>query len=125
MRRSSFSLAALQAVLLVGMALTACGQQPPSWDSLLSGKITGQYPDYRVSVTAPGQLRIERPGMPAQTVAVEPIAQHCLRGPKDCSYAVEQMLLALREAVCAGWVSSAFAGAGSILSAPCAEGFRL
>ena len=97
MRRSSFSLAALQAVLLVGMALTACGQQPPSWDSRLSGKITGQYPDYRVSVTAPGQLRIERPGMPAQTVAVEPIAQHCLRGPKDCSYAVEQMLLVLRD----------------------------
>ena len=97
MRRSSFSLAALQAVLLVGMALTACGQQPPSWDSLLSGKITGQYPDYRVNVTAPGQLRIERPGMPAQTVAVEPIAQHCLRGPRDCSYAVEQMLLSLRD----------------------------
>jgi hypothetical protein len=35
------------------------------------------------------------------------------------------MWLVLREAVLAGWVSSAFAGAGSILSAPCAEGFRL
>jgi hypothetical protein len=33
--------------------------------------------------------------------------------------------LALREAVCAGWLSSAFAAAASILSAPCAEGFRL
>ena len=95
--RPAFPLAALQAVLLVGMALTACGQQPPSWDSLLSGKITGQYPDYRVNVIAPGQLRVERTGMPAQTVAVEPIAQHCLRGPKDCSYAVEQMLLVLRD----------------------------
>jgi hypothetical protein len=85
------------AALMAGVALAGCGQQPPSWDSLLSGKITGQYPDYRVSVTAPGQLRIERPGMPAQTVAVEPIAQHCLRGPRDCSYAVEQMLLSLRD----------------------------
>ena len=66
---------------MAGFALAGCGQQPPSWDSLLAGKITGQYPDYRVSVTAPGQLRVERPGMPAQTVAVEPIAQHCLRGP--------------------------------------------
>ncbi len=83
--------------LAAAVAVIGCGQQPPSWDSLLAGKITGQYPDYRVSVTAPGQLRVERPGMPAQTVVVEPIAQHCLRGPRDCGYAVEQMLLALRD----------------------------
>jgi len=30
-------------------------------------------------------------------VEVEPIAQHCLRGPRDCGFAVEQMLLALRD----------------------------
>jgi hypothetical protein len=95
--RPAIPLAALQALLLAGLALTGCGQQPPSWDKLLYGKITGQYPDYRVSVTVPGQLRIERPVMPAQTVEVEPIAQHCLRGPRDCSYAVEQMLLVLRD----------------------------
>ena len=95
--RPALSLAALQGLLLAVLALTGCGQQLPSWESRLSDKITGQYPDYRVSVTAPGQLRIERPGMPAQTVAVEPIAQHCLRGPKDCSSAVEQMLLVLRD----------------------------
>ena len=95
--RPALSLAALQGLLLAGLALTACGQQPPSWDSLLSGKITGQYPDYRVSVTAPGHLSVERPGMPAQTVAVEPIARHCQRGPRDCGYAVEQMLLSLRD----------------------------
>ena len=95
--RTAIPRAAVQALLLAGLALTGCGQQPPSWDKLLSGKITGQYPDYLVSVTAPGQLRVERPGMPAQTVAVEPIAQHCLRGPRDCSYAVEQMLLVLRD----------------------------
>ncbi len=77
--------------------LVACGQQPPSWDVLLSGKITGQYPAYSVTVTAPGQLRVDRPDMPTQTVAVEPIAQHCLRGPRDCGYAVEQMLLLLRD----------------------------
>ena len=95
--RPAFPLAALQAVLLVGLALAGCGQQPPSWDSLLAGKITGQYPDYRVSVLEPGQLRVDRPTMPAQTVAVEPIARHCLRGPRDCGYAVEQMLLVLRD----------------------------
>jgi hypothetical protein len=84
-------------MLLAGLALNGCGQQLPSWDSRLSGKITGQYPDYRVSVIAPGQLRVERPGMPAQVVEVEPIAQRCLRGPRDCGFAVEQMLLALRD----------------------------
>ena len=95
--RPALPLAAVQALLLAVLALTGCGQQLPSWDSRLSGKITGQYPDYRANVIAPGQLRVERPGMPAQTVEVEPIAQHCLRGPKDCGYAVEQMLLVLRD----------------------------
>jgi len=84
-------------LLALATLLGACGQQPPSWDVLLSGKISGQYPDYSVAVTAPGQLRVERPGMPAQMVSVEPIAQHCLRGARDCAYAVEQMLLLLRD----------------------------
>jgi hypothetical protein len=84
-------------LLALAAVLGACGQKPPSWDVLLSGKITGQYPNYSVTVTAPGQLRVERPDMPAQTVAVEPIAQHCLRGPRDCGDAVEKMLLLLRD----------------------------
>ncbi len=84
-------------LLATAAVLGACGQKPPSWDVLLSGKITGQYSNYSVTVTAPGQLRVERPDMPAQTVAVEPIAQHCLRGPRDCGDAVEKMLLLLRD----------------------------
>jgi hypothetical protein len=84
-------------LLATATVLVACGQKPPSWDVLLSGKITGQYPAYTVTVTAPGELRVERPGMPAQTVSVEPIAQHCLRGPRDCGDAVEKMLLLLRD----------------------------
>ena len=84
--------------LLTGLTLLAgCGQKPPSWDDLLAGKITGQYPDYAVVVTAPGHLRVTRPNMPAQDVNVAPIAQHCLRGPKDCNDAVEQMLLVMRD----------------------------
>ena len=85
------------AVALTVAVLGACGQKPPSWDILLAGKIEGQYPDYRVTVSAPGVLSVSRPGMPGQTVNVPPIAQHCLRGPKDCSYAVEKMLLKLRD----------------------------
>jgi len=64
---------------------------------LLSGKIVGQYPTYSATVTVPGQLSVERPGMPAQTVSVKPIVQHCLRGPRDCGDAVEKMLLLLRD----------------------------
>jgi hypothetical protein len=84
-------------LLALAAVLVACGQKPPSWDVLLSGKITGQYPDYHVTLTEPGQLRVQRPGMPTQTVGVEPIAQHCLRGPRDCGDAVEKMLLLLRD----------------------------
>ena len=85
------------ALTLMAALLGACGQQPPSWDTLLAGKIEGQYPDYRVTVSAPGVLAVSRPGMSGQTVDVLPIAQHCLRGPKDCNYAVERMLLMLRD----------------------------
>ena len=85
------------AVALTAALLGACGQGPPSWDRLLAGKIEGQYPDYRVTVSAPGVLAVSRPGLSGQTVNVPPIAQHCLRGPKDCNYAVEKMLLMLRD----------------------------
>lgn len=77
--------------------LAACDQSLPSWDARLAGKISGQYPTYTVTGSGPGLLTVARPGMPAKTVAVDPIAQHCLRGARDCSYAVEQMLLALRD----------------------------
>jgi hypothetical protein len=84
-------------LLALAAVSVACGQKPPSWDVLLSGKITGQYPDYSVTVIAPGQLSVLRPGMPTQMVSVEPIAQHCLRGPRDCGDAVEKILLLLRD----------------------------
>lgn len=77
--------------------LAACGQSPPSWDKLLTGKVLGQYPTYAVTVPVAGQLQVERPGMPTKTIEVNPIAQHCLRGPKDCNYAVETMLVELRD----------------------------
>ena len=49
--------------------LAACGQSPPSWDNLLSGKVLGQYPTYTVTVPVAGQLRVERPGMPTNKKA--------------------------------------------------------
>ena len=77
--------------------LAGCGQSPPSWDGLLAGKITGQYPTYTVTTPSAGQLQVMRPDMPSKMVDVAPIAQHCLRGARDCGYAVEQMLLVLRD----------------------------
>ena len=77
--------------------LAGCGQAPPSWDKLIAGKIVGQFPNYTVTVPSAGQLAVERPGMPSKNVEVGPIALHCQRGPKDCNYVVEQMLLELRD----------------------------
>ena len=95
---AAIGLKRLRIVLLVLVfALAACGQRPASWDALLSGKISGQYPGYTITVIEAGQLQVQRPGMPTKTVMVSPIAQHCLRGARDCGYAVEQMLLVLRD----------------------------
>ena len=91
------ALGSAHAAISVAVLLAACGQSPPSWDNLISGKVLGQYPGYVVTVSVAGQLRVERPGMPVKTIEVTPIAQHCLRGPKDCNYAIEKMLLELRD----------------------------
>ena len=48
-------------------------------------------------VATPGHLRVTRPNMRAQDVDVAPIGQHCLRGPKHCNCATEQMQLVLRD----------------------------
>jgi hypothetical protein len=39
---------------------------------------------------------VARPGLPERVVDVAPVAQFCQRGPRDCDYAVDQVLLALR-----------------------------
>lgn len=91
--RFAFSLSTAWAVA----ALCACSGAPPSWDRLLSIKINEQFPGYQVSPGEAGTLKVERPGRPAQTVEVAPIALLCQRGPRECDYAVDQMLLVLGE----------------------------
>jgi len=81
------------AVLLV---LAAC-TEPPSWQKLLAAKITQQYPAYTVQPTPDGNLKVERPGLPPVPVDVDAIARFCQRGPQDCNYATDQMLLALQK----------------------------
>ncbi|MFC6280199.1 MULTISPECIES: hypothetical protein [Polaromonas] len=80
--------------LLAALALPACSE-PPSWQKLLTAKISEQYPGYKVQATADGNLLVERPGLAAMPVDVKAIAAFCLRGPKDCDYATDQMLLQL------------------------------
>ncbi len=88
--------AATAALLGAALALAACSGAPPSWDRLLTTKITDQFPDFRVAVAENGKLRVDRPGRAARTVEVAPIALLCQRGPRECDYAVDQMLLELR-----------------------------
>ncbi len=78
--------------------LTACSQQAPSWDHLLSAKISEQYPAYTVLAPQGGKLRVLRPGQPDSVIEVGPVAQFCQRGLADCNYAVDQLLIELRGA---------------------------
>ena len=81
--------------LATPMLLAAC-TDPPSWQTLLTAKITQQYPGYMVHRAPDGRLLVERPGLAAVPVDAEAIGRFCLRGPKDCNYATDQMLLELR-----------------------------
>jgi hypothetical protein len=75
--------------------MAGCGP-PPSWQQLLATKIKEHYPAYTVQALPDGNLRVTRPGLAGQHIDVEAIASFCQRGPKDCNYATDQMLLGLR-----------------------------
>ena len=79
----------------VALAIAAC-TEPPSWQKLLAAKVAEQYPRYQVDEMADGSLLVRRPGQAALPVDVKAIARFCQRGPKDCNYATDQMLLELR-----------------------------
>ncbi|MES2363347.1 MAG: hypothetical protein V4646_16370 [Pseudomonadota bacterium] len=82
-------------LLALAAALAACSEAP-SWQKLLAAKISEQYPGYKVQATADGNLLVERPGLASMPVNVQAIAAFCLRGPRDCDYATDQMLLQLQ-----------------------------
>ena len=77
-------------------AVTGCGEAP-GWQKLLGLRIVDQFPSYRVQPAANGGLLVERPGLPTLPVDVDAIARFCQRGPKDCNYATDQMLLELQD----------------------------
>ena len=82
-------------ISLVLGALSAC-TEAPSWQKLLASKIKEHYPSYDVQATPDGALKVLRPNLSDAQVNVEEIAQLCQRGPKDCNYATDQMLLKLQ-----------------------------
>ena len=82
---------ALTALILLG----GC-TGPPSWQTLLTAKIIQQYPGYAVQAAPGGGLLVLRPGLADVPVDADAIGRFCQRGPKDCNYATDQMLLALR-----------------------------
>ena len=76
------------------VSLCSCTESP-TWQKLLSLKITEQYPDYKVQTTGTGGLMVGRPGKSKLPVDTDAIGRFCQRGPKDCNYATDQMLLEL------------------------------
>lgn len=83
------------ALLALPLALGACSEAP-SWQKLLAARITAQYPGYSAQPAPGGGLIVERPGLAPVPVDVDAIARFCQRGPKDCNYATDQMLLELQ-----------------------------
>ncbi len=88
--------AALLTALAFG-ALSAC-TEAPSWQKLLTSKIKEHYPSYDVQAMPDGALKVLRPNLPDARIDVDEIALLCQRGPKDCNYATDQMLLGLQPA---------------------------
>ena len=86
---------ALGVFFVFAPALLAACSEPPTWQRLLTLKIIEQYPDYKVQTTTSGELRVERPGKTPMPVDADAIGRFCVRGPKDCNYATDQMLLEL------------------------------
>ena len=83
-------------ICLAAALLTSACTQAPSWQKLLTAKISEQYPSYTVQPLPDGSVVVRRPGQADVPVDVNAIAEFCRRGPKDCDYATDQMLLALR-----------------------------
>ena len=94
MRRFASNIASRACVVTLALLLYAC-TEPPTWQRLLTLKITEQYPTYKVQTTARGSLLVERPGATTLPVDADAIGRFCQRGPKDCNYATDQMLLEL------------------------------
>jgi hypothetical protein len=93
------SVHAVTIAMLIGvaaalLALPAC-TEAPSWQTLLSAKIRQQYPGYDVQPQPDGSVIVRRPGQADAPVDVNAIGAFCRRGPKDCNYATDQMLLEL------------------------------
>ena len=89
-RQAAFAAAACALLLLGGCS------EAPSWQRLLTAKISAQDPADTVRSAPDGNLLIDRPGRPSVPVDVNAIAAFCLRGTKDCNYAIDQMLLQLQ-----------------------------
>jgi len=76
--------------------LSACNAAPASWDTIVTQRIGQERPRCVVTAPAPGTLDVRCPDGAPQRIDIAPIAQHCQRGPRDCEYAIDQVLLGLR-----------------------------
>ncbi len=83
------------ALWIMAVSLLPACTEAPTWQKLLTLKIIEQYPDYKIQPAANGGLLVERPGKSTLPVDADAIGLFCRRGPKDCNYATDQMLLEL------------------------------
>ena len=81
---------------MLALALSACNQTPPSWSHLIAQRLSEQYPKFQVTELPAQRLQVARPGLAPVVIDIDPVAAHCLRGPRDCDYAIDQLLLSLR-----------------------------
>jgi hypothetical protein len=81
---------------MLGLTLSACNQTPPSWPHLIAQRLGEQYPKFQITELPAQRLQVDRPGLAPMVIDIDPIAAHCLRGPRDCDYAIDQLLLSLR-----------------------------
>lgn len=94
--RAQFAIAIPLAFAAVLATLAGCNQAPASWQNLLAARIHDQYPAFEVVQREDGSLLVRRPNLADVPVDVDAIARFCQRGPKDCNYITEQMLLQLQ-----------------------------
>jgi hypothetical protein len=91
----AFSIRKIALCAAVLSVLSACSE-PISWSKLLKSKIKEHYPRYEVQPLEDGDLKVMRPGLTDVRIDVNGMTLLCQRGPKDCNYATDQMLLQLQ-----------------------------
>jgi hypothetical protein len=81
--------------LACALLLAACDSKPLDWNTLAASRIRDQVPAAQLKVLDAGTLEASLGGKTTRIDTAE-LQLLCNRGPKDCNYAFDQVVLALR-----------------------------